>query len=71
MSYLCPIPQSDDLANDIEVVCTSHRSAKWSCDECPDLEPWRKLHRRRRRYVEGKLAVHRPGIVRKAKERIK
>ena len=71
MTYYCPIPQSDDLADDVKVVCTTHNGpAKWSCDECPDLDSWRKLHRRRRAYVERKLAVHRPGILKKAKERV-
>lgn len=71
MPYFCPIPKQDDLADDIKIICTSHDSAKWSCDECPDLDPWRSLHERRRRYIEGKLATHRPAILKKAKERIK
>ena len=69
--HLCPIPQKDDVANDIEIVCTTHDSHDWGCDECPDLSPWRELHGKRMKLVEKKLTTHRPGIIKEAKERIK
>jgi epoxyqueuosine reductase QueG len=71
MPYYCPIPQKDDLADDIKIVCTTHDNPKWGCDECPDLSPWRKLHHRRKLYIDRKLAVHRPAILKNAKERVK
>lgn len=71
MKHLCPIPQKNNVANDIEIICTTHNTLEWGCDECPDLQPWRTLYGKRQAFIEKELAVHRPEILKKAKEKIK